>query len=411
MPAVLRRNGNRSQGFGGHWMNALHELLSKQPDIELAVGCAFPELKTETFDEDGIKYLVVGQPRRYSPFRARQDDIHLCADFVNDFKPDVVHVHGSERFYGMLSARRLVCVPFAISLQGILGPYANYRNFFGDLSPQMVFNATRLAEIPLRLGLLWQYRDLKGAALRELETMIGARHFFGRTKWDRAHARALNPSAGYFEVGEIMRSEFYAPEWSLTGCHRHTIVHVNAGHPRKGTETLIRAVRLLKCVFPDIRLRIVGAVSSRSGYGRFLRRYIHDNNVGENVEMIGYLEAGAIVDELLKAHAFVLPSYIDNSPNSLAEAMLVGIPCVASFVGGVPSMIDEGETGFLFPAGDEALLADSIRRVFLEDALAVGIGFRARQVALVRHAPDRILVQLINAYRTIAGLAQVKRSN
>ena len=67
--------------------------------------------------------------------------------------------------------------------------------------------------------------------------------------------------------------------------------------------------------------------------------------------------------ELTRSHAFVISSYIENSPNSLAEAMLVGMPCVASFVGGIPSMVDDGRTGLLYPVDDVALLAAQIRQV------------------------------------------------
>ena len=79
---------------------------------------------------------------------------------------------------------------------------------------------------------------------------------------------------------------------------------------------------------------------------------------------MGYLDGDAMVRELLRTHVFAITSYIENSANSLAEAMMVGMPCIASFVGGLPSMIHDNDTGLLYPVEDVPLLANKIRRIF-----------------------------------------------
>ena len=61
--------------------------------------------------------------------------------------------------------------------------------------------------------------------------------------------------------------------------------------------------------------------------------------------------------ELRRAHVFAISSYIENSPNSLCEAMQAGMPCVATYAGGIPSLVEDGRTGLLFPPGDAPLLA------------------------------------------------------
>jgi glycosyltransferase involved in cell wall biosynthesis len=108
-----------------------------------------------------------------------------------------------------------------------------------------------------------------------------------------------------------------------------------------------------------------------------------------------------MVGELLKSHAFILPSLIENSPNSLAEAMLVGTPSVASFVGGVPSMAKDNESALFFPSGDEAVLAEQIRRIFLDDDLARRLSVRAREVARVRHSKNKIVGDMLEIYESV----------
>lgn len=105
--------------------------------------------------------------------------------------------------------------------------------------------------------------------------------------------------------------------------------------------------------------------------------------------------------ELYKAHVFVISSLLENSPNSLCEAQLVGLPCVASYAGGIPSLIEEGQTGLFFPAGDSAVLAERIRQVFMNDHLANTLGSQSRQTALIRHDPESVTRMVVETYETV----------
>jgi glycosyltransferase involved in cell wall biosynthesis len=259
----------------------------------------------------------------------------------------------------------------------------------------------------MKLGLLWQYYDLKKAANREKHILAAVDAVFGRTGWDKAHALSLCPQGRYFHVGEILRPVFAEAEWSLSRCNRHTLIFTNAGHPRRGTENLFGAISILKNEFPDIRLRLAGTISTRSGYGRFLRRRMSELEIDSHVDFLGYLGGDAMAQELTSAHIFAGTSYIENSPNSLAEAMVVGVPCVASYVGGTPSMVTDGETGILYPVEDIALLADSIRTLFSDDALAKRIGGRARDLGMRRHDPKTVTDQLIRGYETIVRSSRI----
>ena len=81
--------------------------------------------------------------------------------------------------------------------------------------------------------------------------------------------------------------------------------------------------------------------------------------------------------------------------------MLVGTPSVVSGTGGVPSMARDGIEALFHPPGDAAALAEQIRRVFEDDALAVALSAGARRRALVRHAPEKILDNLLAVYEKV----------
>jgi glycosyltransferase involved in cell wall biosynthesis len=94
-------------------------------------------------------------------------------------------------------------------------------------------------------------------------------------------------------------------------------------------------------------------------------------------------------------------SYIDNSPNSLCEAQILGLPVVATYVGGIPSLIAEGETGYLVPANDPYQAAYHILQLYKNPALNRKMGERAKEIAKVRHDKMRIIQQIMNVYSNI----------
>jgi glycosyltransferase involved in cell wall biosynthesis len=98
-----------------------------------------------------------------------------------------------------------------------------------------------------------------------------------------------------------------------------------------------------------------------------------------------------------------MPSFAENSSNSLCEAQTVGVPCVAAAAGGTPSIVDDGRTGLLYPAGDPEALAEQVARVLSDDLLASRLGSAGRGEALLRHARRRVVGELLAAYRSILG--------
>ena len=404
MAAVQRRMGRAASG-SGHWMTVLLEHLVRTPGLEIEVATIYPGLRDESFEEGGVRYILNGQPKLPGIFfHCRNKDLQRTVEIVRERAPDLVHIHGTERFFGLIAARRLISTPCVISLQGLLGACAP--RFFGALSPGDICRCTRVLELATRRGLLWQYEAYLRGARYEREILAGATAFLGRTDWDLAQIRSVNATASYCHVGEVLRPAFQERRWDLSECVRRTIIFTNAGEPRRGTETLVQAMLTVRREFPDARLRLVGSRGAYRGYARFLQRMIDRLGLSEAIEFLGYLDGSAMARELSRAHAFVLPSYIENSPNSLCEAMQVGLPCVATYAGGIPSLVDGGRTGLLFPAGDAALLARAILRIFRDDDLARRLSRQAREEALERHAPRRIVSQVLDAYARATGNRQ-----
>ena len=398
MPAMDRRMGKTTQG-SGYWMISLLYELARISNISVAVVTAWAGTEDAHFIDDRIEYFIIGQPKGTSHLSFRECDLKKCMEIIGSWSPDIVHIHGTERFYGLITAETSVKVPIVISLQGLLGKILPY--FFGNMHLLDVLSCHKLLQFVRGYGLLFDYLRLKKASVREAAIMKSAANFIGRTRWDHDQAMSANNAAKYYHVDETMRHIFFEREWQLAKAQRHRIIFTNARGPLKNVEILLDAVRLLADKYGDISLKLAGSIDMRSGYGKHLSQQISRLGLQERVAMLGYLDEDRMTDEMLKSHLFCNSSLVENSPNSLCEAQLLGMPCLGSYAGGIPTLISEGVTGLLFPTTGPAVLAETIDKVFSDNELAESLGKNARQIATERHDPGKIVEQLLSAYRGI----------
>ncbi len=153
----------------------------------------------------------------------------------------------------------------------------------------------------------------------------------------------------------------------------------------KNHPLLVRAAAPL--LGPRVRLVIVGDGAERAATEALTRElgvsaFCHFP--GETKEVPRYLASFDL---------FALSSESEGLPLSMAEAMSVGMPMVSTAVGGVPLVVDDGETGLLTPAGDEAALRAALSRLLEDRALAKLMGERAREVAHARYSAERMVDQ------------------
>ena len=146
----------------------------------------------------------------------------------------------------------------------------------------------------------------------------------------------------------------------------------------KGLQHLIDAIALApEAVRRRIRLRLCGV----GPYENELRRRAQATGLEAQVEFAGLVPYEQIPDELRAADVFALPSLQEGLPLSLLEAMASGLPVVASAVGGIPTVIRDGDNGLLVAAGDVAALRDALVRLADDPALRTRLGAAARRDA------------------------------
>ena len=334
---------------------------------------------------------------------------------IQEFQPDVIHVQGTEYFYGCFDPEVYAGKPVVVSIQGLISGIVPH--YMGGLSPnELKWTNLNLRYLLKGRSLLQEQRVWRnGRAVQEQKVLRQQMNFIGRTDWDRATIEFYNPKAQYFKVNENLRPSFFTTRRDPRTVKRHSIYcGAAASAALKGVHWLIRAVAGLKNEFPDIELRIAAANGLNppkglkaklldQSYHCYLRRLIHELGVEKNVIALPILPAENVAEELRRAELFVLPSMCENSPNSLGEAMLVGTPSIATFVGGVPSILKDGIEGRLVPSGDPAALAGAIRRWFEHPEEAEAGVEAARATALKRHDAQANAEATLAVYRKLVG--------
>ena len=111
-------------------------------------------------------------------------------------------------------------------------------------------------------------------------------------------------------------------------------------------DILVEAARIVRNNFPEVKFDIVGLGNEK--YLSKIKKRINDLGLSSVINFHGFKNAEEIKEFHNKSQIFILPSRMENSPNAICEAMASGLPCIASRVGGIPSIIKDGHSGLLF---------------------------------------------------------------
>lgn len=152
---------------------------------------------------------------------------------------------------------------------------------------------------------------------------------------------------------------------------------------RKGGDVLLDAAAQLVGEYPRLRLAFAGAGEEEGPWKARAQKL----GIAENVVFLGELDRQELLDAYQRARTIIAPSRAEGLPMVLFESQWLGIPAVASDVGGIPELIAHGENGFLVPPDDPTATANAWRRLLEDDSLRTSMSARASEVARERFAP------------------------
>lgn len=361
------------------WIHTLSEQLALNEDIELHI-ITHSQLvdNTQVIQKNGISFHII---KYCFPFTKRGFPWYMPFDkltgyysfskraqkIVEEIRPDLLHVHGTEG--GYFTPAFKANIPCIVSIQGIISEIVKLE--------------------PTISGYL--------QSLYEQHVIRSARYFGCRTNFDFDYIKKRNRKAIIFDLPEAINKVFFYQHWEPQS--KLSLVFVGSILRRKGIEDLIYALQKLKNIFPSVELRVIGSGTRK--YINYLNKIIARYNLTENVSWLGSKSPTEIAVELTQCSYFVLPSLIENSPNCLAEAMAVGVPSIATNVGGIPSMVKDRFDGILFEKNNVDQLVSIIQSLVNDKYLQNTLSRNARTKAFERNYPNQVAKKYIEVYKSL----------
>ena len=398
------------------WLSGIFERVQKK-EAPFVLGICFP-----LGNAVGVKRLQVQNVTCYAFAedlnRPEIYDARMEEDFkqiIEDFEPDLIHIFGTE-FPHTLAAVRAFSRPDKV-LIGIQGLCSEIAKVYMAGLPKQVQKDVTFRDF-IRQDSIGQQQDkFTRRGENEIKALKDCRNITGRTRFDQEGTAKINPDARYYLMNETMRSEFYTGKWILEDCQEHSIFLGQGDYPLKGMHFALEAMALLTPKYPDIKLYVSGNSILKHdtlkeklklpAYGKYLLSLIKKHRLEDKVVLLGKLNAQEMKQQFLNSSVFICPSVLENSPNTVAEAQLLGVPVIASRAGGIPDMITHGKDGLLFPTGDVAQMAKQIESLWdrTKDetglCLAERISEGARRRARAVHDGETNYQRLLEIYNTI----------
>jgi len=374
--------------IGGGWISSGLEVIKEQCGLEIAV--CFPQTISKQVlvgQVDGIQYF--GFPAMKCSEEKYDSKLEDTFKYIiADYHPDIVHIWGTEFAHSLAMARAFACPERVIcSIQGVCSSIAE--NYRAGLPRNVVYGYSlrdlcRLDNVHRREKKFWK------RAKMENETLSLVQHVIGRTEFDKESSRKANPKAQYHYCSETLRDVFYIKgnSWRYENCEKHSIFVSSSSYPLKGFHRVIEAMPKLLESYPDAKVYVIGNDPRKlpfyrmSKYYQYVKSLIFRLKLGDKVTYLGWLSEQDMCEQFLKANVFVSASSIENSSNAIGEAMLLGMPVVASCVGGTKDILFDKQEGYLYPSDEPFLMAEYICKVFEAKEAAKDIGNKAYERAI-----------------------------
>ena len=364
---------NKQVPVTGGWMYSSLKGLQKVKDAEFAVATVYHGKEFVSKQIDNVWYYLLPLGRK-SNLRYQPVLESYWRRVQQEFLPDVVHIHGTEFAHGLAYINACSVHNVVVSIQGLVSVYSRY--YLGKINKREILKHITFRDILRQDTIFHQRCNFVKRGKIEKKILRKVNHVIGRTSWDKAHVWAINPKAQYHFCNETLRDEFYKHQWNYEECEKYSIFLSQAGYPIKGLHQVLKALSLILKHYPETKVYIAGDnITKRSwyrltGYGSYIKHLIKHYKLEKHIFFTGVLNEQEICNQYLKSNVFICPSAIENSPNSLGEAQLLGVPCIASYVGGVPDMM-KGCEDFMYRFEEVEMLASKVCEIFSNKSLLV----------------------------------------
>jgi glycosyltransferase involved in cell wall biosynthesis len=331
---------------------------------------------------------------------------------LEEFKPDIIQIWGSENPLKMLPFINIYPAAKVLTMQGVMASIADKSLIgisFGDL-----IKTFGIRELIKRENIYSTAKSFDVEAKLENEMILKSDFIITQSNWTDSQIKHLNKKAKFFRVQRELRPDFVTVDKKWTEVpHSQPIIYSAAvGYTLKGLHILIKALAIIKSYYPNIELRLAGAIGRTDlfgdGYLRLILKYIKANDLENNVVWLGAISSKDIITNLQEASVFVNPSFVESYSMVVAESMAIGTPAVISYAGAMPELAEDKKEALFFTPGDFKQLASCIISLLSDAELSKKISLAAQERANLRlNHIDNVIEQ----YQIYEEIIKVSNSN
>jgi len=394
----------------GGWQDSLERIVRTRKDIELYI--AFESLwPQEKKTDDGVTYIPLNIQYTKEELKRKEITwevnaeklIPVMKETIDRVQPDLIQVFGTEWPFGLIA--EFTTIPVVVHIQGAMAPYNNaiYPPGYNLFNVMQEIGWTH----PHNLRKAWKdYQFDMSRSIIDKRVWKAVPNYMGRTAWDEALSAVMHPGRKYFHVEEALRPQFLTGQfkWEMSKSSVLTLMSTGCSNFWKGPDMLIKVAHILTELGVKFEWKVAGYMPDN--VRRIVERKEKMTFEENHVEFLGYIQPIELANRLCKSTLYVHTAYVENSPNSICEAQCMGIPIVSTNVGGISTLVKNGEQGLLVPANDPWQMAYAIHSLSSDIERMKFFSNCSKEVALQRHNDKNVLSQLLTTYNALISSKQ-----
>lgn len=399
----------QSKSNSGSWLDAAFDALSNDAEIELTIVTVsrIREIRMKKEGRHSFYVLPGGHPSEYIP--ELNSNRKNWEYLKKECQADLIQIWGTEYRHGYLALQVMEDIPAVIYMQGVMSQIANH--YLSGISEKELRKFITVRDVLKWDWIKKQKARFEKGAFFEAKMIQIAGNVIVENDWCAAHCAAITPNIKVFKSKLSIKNEFYNHEWDEKNMVPFTMMSNAGGYPIKGLHILLKALSLIVKKYPGSKLLIPGEKSPFSktfierckinGYTKYVIFLIEKLDLKNNIVFLGNLSATQMATQMANSNVFVMPSSIENHSSTLIEAMIVGVPCVSSYVGGVSEYMSHNVNGLIYRFEEPEILAAQIDKFFGDKSFAAKIGSNAKSNMRAARNSDNLQDELIEIYKQI----------
>lgn len=391
----------------GSWVEATAQVLTEISEpLHLSIVTLAPIPELRKAEKEGVTYYCIPGGRAHRGGRAPAANRALWRSIVHETDPDVIQIWGSEFTDGLDLLDAAPGIPAILYTQGVIAAIDKYPH--GGLPVKELCTAQPLVHKAVTVKYHYDAARIHRQVPYERQLAERVDCIVTDNAWCEGFFQSIAPQTAIRFHMLPMNPAFCAVRWDAQRCVPHTIF-CNAGRtPYKGLHMAVRALAMIRRQYPDVKLKIPGAISFENlnalrtpPYFRYLYCLAQQLGVADCIEFPGVLTSEQMAGEMCNANVFIMPSAIENLSTTLREAMLVGTPSVSANVGCVQEYLHHGENGYLYRYEEYELLARYVMGLFADSDLAERFSAASRRVIRTMYICENPGTQLAEIYHNV----------